>query len=237
MAKTVATCQSKSAIPKSNNINMNCRSIIHVGLLAIGSGLGFGQCNFPAPASSNVVNYSFEPIVAQDRMSLQVTLEFKGGRTGKAKLELPSKWAGEKDVLKSITELTALSAQTTVSDTKSPATKQLRFPPNSVVKVSYVLIKDWSGPLNAATRFRSDLSPEYFHIVGPTSLVVPNLIRSRRWKCVLTGRRFLNRGRLPPALVQTSAASRFTVAGVMHGIFFLSEAIIVRITPRFQAMR
>jgi predicted metalloprotease with PDZ domain len=175
MAKTVATCQSKSAIPKSNNINMNCRSIIHVGLLAIGSGLGFGQCNFPAPASSNVVNYSFEPIVAQDRMSLQVTLEFKGGRTGKAKLELPSKWAGEKDVLKSITELTALSAQTTVSDTKSPAIKQLRFPPNSVVKVSYVLIKDWSGPLNAATRFRSDLSPEYFHIVGPTSLVGPKL--------------------------------------------------------------
>ncbi|HEX3095389.1 MAG TPA: hypothetical protein VHW72_22310 [Candidatus Angelobacter sp.] len=154
---------------------MDHRSIILLCFLAFGSMLALGQCSFPAPAASNVLNYAFELIGAQDKMGLRVTLEFKGGPSGKAKLELPSKWAGEKDAQKSITELTALSAQTTISDTKSPTIMQLRFPPNSVVKLSYVLIKDWSGPLNAATRFRSDLSPEYLHIVGPTSVVAPKI--------------------------------------------------------------
>jgi len=135
----------------------------------------FGQCNFPAPTAANVLNYSFEPILADDKMSLRITMEFKGDKSGRQELELPSKWAGEKDVEKSITELTALSAQTTITDTKAAKIKQLRFPSNSGVRISYVLIKDWTGPLNASTRFRSDLSPEYFHIVGPTSLVSPKL--------------------------------------------------------------
>lgn len=154
---------------------MHYRNFILAYLFALTGASLYAQCNFPAPVSSNVINYAFEPIVTQDKMSLRVTLEFKGGKSGKAKLELPSKWAGEKDVEKSITELTALSAQATVSDTKSPTVKQLQFPPNSVVRISYVLIKDWNGPLNAATRFRSDLSPEYFHIVGPTSVVESKL--------------------------------------------------------------
>ena len=154
---------------------MDRRSIIFLCFLAFGGMLALGQCVFPAPAASNVLNYAFELIVAQDKMSLRVTLEFKGDPSGKAKLKLPSKWAGEKDAQKSITELTALSTQTTIGDTKSPTIKQLRFPPNSVVKLSYILIKDWSGPLNASTRFRSDLSPEYFHIVGPTSVVAPKI--------------------------------------------------------------
>src|SRR5215467_7178113 len=114
---------------------MNRRFLILLSFLAFGSALALGQCNFPAPASANVLNYVFEPIVAQDKMSLRVTLEFKGNPSGKAKLELPSEWAGEKDAYKSVTELTALSAQTIISDTNSPKFKQLRFPPNSVVRI------------------------------------------------------------------------------------------------------
>jgi predicted metalloprotease with PDZ domain len=154
---------------------MSCLNITGAWFLISSSALAFGQCNFPLPAAASVLNYSFEPIVAQDKMSMRITVEFKGGRTGKEKLDLPSKWAGEKDAENSITELTAISAQTIVSETQSPKTKRLRFPPNSVVRISYVLIKDWSGPLNAATRFRADLSPEYFHIIGLTSLVYPQL--------------------------------------------------------------
>jgi len=47
--------------------------------------------------------------------------------------------------------------------------------PNSPVSLSYVLAKQWSGPLNSATRFYADLSPEYFHLIGITSLVHPKL--------------------------------------------------------------
>src|SRR5579859_7048487 len=156
----------------------DCMRQLHVmslWLLALASTGAFGQCNFPAPVSTHVLNYSFEPIVAQDKMSLRVTLEFKGGASGRTKLKLPSEWAGEKHVEKSITELKALSADTALIDTESSSEKQLQFPPNTVIRISYLLEKDWNGPLNSATRFRADLSPEYFHIIGITSLVHPKL--------------------------------------------------------------
>jgi predicted metalloprotease with PDZ domain len=69
----------------------------------------------------------------------------------------------------------ALSPGAKLNDTKSPSEKELRFPPNTQVRLSYVLIKDWDGPLNSGTRFRADLSPDYFHIVGTTSLVYPDV--------------------------------------------------------------
>ena len=108
-------------------------------------------------------------------MALRVTLEFKGNSKGSAMLELPSEWAGQQHAEKSITELKVLSSGTTLSDTKSPAEKELRFPPNTLLRISYVLVKDWDGPLKAGTRFRADLSPNYFHIVGTTSLVHPDI--------------------------------------------------------------
>ena len=108
-----------------------------------------------------------------------MTLEFKGGPTGRSKLELPSEWAGEKHTENSVTELKADSADVLIRDTQSPAEKELEFPPNAVVRISYVLVKDWSGLLNGATRFRADLEPEYFHLIGTTSLVHPNLDSSQ----------------------------------------------------------
>jgi len=145
-------------------------------LLLVPYGLiSFGQCTFPVPSSANVLNYSFEPLIADAKMTLRVTLEFNGGPTGKAELELPSEWAGQQHIEASITELKALSADTTLADTKSPSVKELQFPPATPVRISYVLVRDWNGPLNSGTRFRADLSPEYFHIVGATSLVHPQL--------------------------------------------------------------
>ncbi len=146
-------------------------------LAVLSSTASFSQCTFPAPASANVLSYSFEPIVTEDRLTLRVTLEFSGRPTGKAKLELPSEWAGQQHAEKSVTELKALSAETKLTDTKSPSEKEMQFLPGTPVRISYFLQKDWEGPLNSDTRFRADLSPDYFHIIGITSLVHPDLDR------------------------------------------------------------
>jgi predicted metalloprotease with PDZ domain len=144
-------------------------------LAVLSSTASFSQCIFPAPASANVLSYSFEPIVSEDRLTLRVTLEFSGGSTGKAKLELPSEWAGQQHAEKAVAELKALSAETTLTDTKSPSEKEMQFLPGTPVRISYVLVRDWDGPLNSDTRFRVDLSPDRFHMVGITSLVHPDL--------------------------------------------------------------
>lgn len=133
------------------------------------------QCNFGPPSSQRELNYSFEPVVAQDKLSLRVTLEFQSARSGKTTLILPSEWAGQKDAYKSVLELAAISEGTTIKETREPAKREVQSPPNSTVRIAYLLVKDWNGPLDTDTRFRADLSPEYFHIIGITSLVHPRL--------------------------------------------------------------
>jgi predicted metalloprotease with PDZ domain len=147
-------------------------SLIIVLLLSVPS---LGQCSFPAPQFSSLLSYSFEPLVAENRMALLVILQFQGGSTGRAKLELPSEWAGQQHLENSITELKALSAGTTLSTTQSMSEKELRFTPGAPVRISYVLVRDWNAPLNSDTRFRADLSQDHFHIVGVTSLVHPEI--------------------------------------------------------------
>lgn len=133
----------------------------------------FSQCTPPASTSGNILNYSLQPLVADGKMTLHVTLEFKGGPDGKAELELPSQWAGQTHLEKAVTDLKAISDQTTISDTDSPFRKSLRFPPNATVRISYVLVKDWDGPLNGGTRFRAVLAPEYFQFTSRAALVHP----------------------------------------------------------------
>jgi predicted metalloprotease with PDZ domain len=53
--------------------------------------------------------------------------------------------------------------------------KELHFTPGAPIRISYVLVKDWKGPLDSGTRFRPDLSRDYFHIIVKTSLVHPAL--------------------------------------------------------------
>ena len=148
---------------------------VSVLILVLAGTASVCQCTFPASPSANLLQYAFEPLLTKDRMALRVTLAFDSGPRGKVNLELPSEWAGQQHAENSITELKVLSPDTTLSDTKSPSEKELRFPPNTLVRLSYVLVKDWDGPLNSGTRFRADLSPDYFHIVGTTSLVHPEV--------------------------------------------------------------
>lgn len=138
------------------------------------SGAAFAQCNFAPPASAGVLNYSFEPDIFADKLALRVTLEFNSGRSGKTSLILPSEWAGQKEAYKSVTELAA-SPGTNLKATKDPTKREVRSRPNVPVRISYVLVKQWSGPLDTKTRFYADLSPSYFHLIGITSLVHPKL--------------------------------------------------------------
>lgn len=152
------------------------RLSINLTLLWIFAGVAASaQCSFPSPLSTNTLNYSFESVISQDKLDLRIMLEFKSGRSGKTVLILPSEWAGQKEAYKSVTELAAISPNATIQQTKDPAKREVLSPANAPVRISYVLTKQWSGPLNSATRFYADLSPEYFHLVGITALVHPKL--------------------------------------------------------------
>jgi len=108
-------------------------------------------------------------------MALRVTLEFFGGRSGEAELEVPSSYAGQKGLTKAFTELKVLSEKTTMSNSLSDSNKILHFPPDTLVRLSYLLIKDWNGPLDSDTRFRPILERNYFQVLSDAGLIKPKL--------------------------------------------------------------
>jgi predicted metalloprotease with PDZ domain len=149
--------------------------IITALLFGLSSTAGLAQCNFGLPSSQHELNYSFQPIISPDKLSLRVTVDFQSARSGKTTLILPSEWAGQQEAYKSITDLAAISPGTNIKETSDPTMRKVLSGPNSPVRLSYVLVKQWSGPLNSATRFYADLAPEYFHLIGLTSLIHPKL--------------------------------------------------------------
>jgi predicted metalloprotease with PDZ domain len=138
----------------------------------------FGQCSLSSTHARKAVTYVFAPLFSGDSMALQVILSFNGGPNGTGRLKLPSRWGGQQYLEKSITELKAVSPGTRIIATSAPTEKELEFPPNGSVRISYILTKDWGGPLNSNTRLRADLSPDYFQIVGVDSLVHPAISES-----------------------------------------------------------
>jgi hypothetical protein len=57
--------------------------------LAFASHVSIAQCALTSKKSQLSITYSFEPVFSGDKMALRVTLEFKGGRSGEAELEVP----------------------------------------------------------------------------------------------------------------------------------------------------
>lgn len=134
-----------------------------------------GQCSFAASSVGEPITYIFEPVVANGRLVLHVTLEFRGGREGTAELELPSNWAEQSQLEGQVTDLRALSNGTVVLETASPSVKTLRFPANQYVKISYDLANNWEGAFQHPKQFRGVLEPTYFEFTTQNALVHPRI--------------------------------------------------------------
>jgi len=61
-------------------------------------------------------------------------------------MTLPAEWAGPKEAYKSVTELMAISQGTIIKETSELKKREVQSPPNSPVRIVYLLVNDWSGP-------------------------------------------------------------------------------------------
>jgi len=134
-----------------------------------------GQCNFPESSIPESLTYVFEPLIANGKLILRVTLEFRGGRGGTMELDLPSEWAGQSHLDSAVTNLRVLSRDTVMLDTARPDIKTLTFPPDHLVAISYDLVKDWQGVFEYPKQFRAILEPTFFEFTAHNALVHPAL--------------------------------------------------------------
>jgi predicted metalloprotease with PDZ domain len=144
-------------------------------MLVLGLGLPVSADCGSFPPSGRFLSYSIRPIIADDGLSLEVTLSFRLPGAKGTSLILPSEWHGQKDLYKAIQGLEALSARTVVQEGESPWSRKVTFPLGQVVRLRYRVGKDWNGEINASSYFRVMLDRSYFQVSGRNFLIYPDL--------------------------------------------------------------
>ena len=127
------------------------------------------QCHFAVTRTTPTATYRFQPEVTPDGLVLHITLEFKTGARSTERLELPTRWAGER--LHALTNLQVISKGASLADGADAGSKIVHAPAHASVVISYDLRKDWTGPLVHPKQFHPVLMPEYFEFTGSNALV------------------------------------------------------------------
>lgn len=131
------------------------------------------ECSPLAHIRGKALSYTFEPLLSPTRLTLHVILEFQGNRSGAAKIELPSEWAGQSGLEDEIRNLKPLSADTTISNGDPASTKIVHFPRKGAVRLAFDLVQDWSGAFRHPMQFRAVLEPDFFEFTTQNALVHP----------------------------------------------------------------
>jgi predicted metalloprotease with PDZ domain len=132
--------------------------------------------------------YTFAPDLSGTVPTLHVELTFDGSPAGSSVLILPTIWAGQDDLFKSVVNLRSLDPADIVKATDSPGRVQVRYPPNRPVRIAYDLVMDWTGSLRHPKEFRPLVQPTHVIFNGQNGLVNPQLAPDERVRVTFTWR-------------------------------------------------
>ena len=148
-----------------------CFCLILTTALAVPAVAGCGS----EPAGGRFLAYTIKPVIADDGLSLDVTVSFRLPGAKGTGLVLPSEWQGQKDLYKAVHELEALSRGTFLQEGENQWSRRVSFPLGQVVRLHYRVTKDWGGKIDASSYFRVMLDRSYFQVSGRNFLVYPDL--------------------------------------------------------------
>lgn len=131
----------------------------------------------PAPR----VEYTLSPVMRDGALqAIAVEFTFRGDADGETSITIPNEWASESELWRGIEGLAATGAQ--IIETGDPGERVLRHRPNARVHVSYRVIQDWDGEPtgNGGNPYRPIVRPGYYHLIGETALVQPDIQQTTR---------------------------------------------------------
>jgi predicted metalloprotease with PDZ domain len=137
---------------------------------------------------SQRITYTLTPVMEDGALqAVQIDLSFRGQGDGETGLRLPDEWGGEAELWRGIEALTIVSGAE-MRDGERVNERVLTHEPNARIHVRYRVIQDWEGvPTGGRNPYRPIVQPTYFHLIGETALVTPDLhnatparIRTRR---------------------------------------------------------
>lgn len=149
-------------------------------------------------------------------------------------MHLPKEWAGQQTLYGAVSELKTLSVQTAVTPADQPDRYTIRYRPGAAVKFSYVLHKDWAGPLRYPLYFRPVVQRDLFYFDGHSGLVYPDPSDTAQVRCRLTYKGFHNNEFIGNSFYANHTDGWFTVSlnNLLNSVFcagnFRSKTIRVR---------
>ncbi len=132
------------------------------------------------------LEYTFVPEVNGPKPVLHVNLVFTGNSSGTTHLILPTTWAGQRDLFKSILNLRSLDSECKLTPTDSPGDFLLRYPSSHKVRIAYDLTSDWTGELRYPKNFRPLVKETGIIFNGQNGLVHPDLDQNAQVRASFT---------------------------------------------------
>lgn len=127
-------------------------------------------------APSGRIDYVLSPVMQDGALAaIAVEFSFRGERDGETRIDIPDAWASESELWRGIQGLSATGA--TIVETGDASERVLRHRPNARIRVRYRVIQDWEGEPtgNGGNPYRPIVRPTYYHLIGETALVTPDL--------------------------------------------------------------
>lgn len=118
------------------------------------------------------IDYIIEPATHEGTPSLKVTVSFLSDTAKQTTLVLPERWASENDYYKDIRDLKVLTPNAELKDGSAPHLRIINAPPNTPLKVSYIVIP---GKAHGMNPFRALITQTYFHIFGYELFATPKM--------------------------------------------------------------
>jgi predicted metalloprotease with PDZ domain len=146
---------------------------IHSGKLSFLFLLFCSTFIFNSFGQSHALSYRFS--MDTKDTAVQVTLAFKGSKTGETVLHLPGEWAGQTALYNAIQSISVSGKKAVLSDGEDGSQRIIHHKPNTQLTVSYTLKQDFRGELVYPKNFRAVIQPEYFQFTGYSLLVHPEM--------------------------------------------------------------
>jgi predicted metalloprotease with PDZ domain len=145
------------------------------------------------------LTYVVESICQGESCRLLVGMTFQGDSSGKSRLLLPLRWSDGVDLYKAIRNITSLSEDVKVEDTKEPHVKIVHHRPNQRVSLTYEVVSQPPGTqLTVAVYHNPVLRPSYFYVIGHALWLYPEMPGTTplrvtlHWKNIPTGWALIN---------------------------------------------
>jgi predicted metalloprotease with PDZ domain len=128
----------------------------------------------PAVPATESLHYTISYIPSSSGGTLRIVLTFRGDRSGRTKLVLPSEWGGQDQLYLGIRALRVETAEATLADTGDATIKLITHNAGTPLRITYTVERDRENMTTAAGRYyRPVLMPGYFFVIGQALWVYP----------------------------------------------------------------